>query len=53
MNSIMCQVKATNREQMLIKLQMLNMIELIGSGRVGIYCLDLFEISSEVTLKVE
>lgn len=52
LNSLMCRIVATNRDQVRLKLQLLNLIELIGSSRLGIYCLDIFEFTYEFTLTV-
>lgn len=51
-NSLACRLRATCRQQVLIKLQLLNLIELIGSSRLGIYCLDIFEITFETSFAV-
>lgn len=52
LNSIVGNLKATDPEQLINKLQLVNLIELIGSGDIEVYCLDLFEIDYEFSLSV-
>lgn len=49
LNSIACRLTC---QQSLIKLQAMNLLELIGSEMIGIYCLDLFEFTYDFCLTV-